>query len=57
MTDLTEGMDFHSQVGGLAEGMELVPGSGSDYSLRWKFVFYGLGLLVWSIAGLAILLR
>jgi hypothetical protein len=37
--------------------MELLPGSGSQYSLRGKFIFYGIGLLVWTLAGLAFLLR
>ncbi|WP_276300656.1 hypothetical protein [Halorussus lipolyticus] len=48
-------------MGAVEEGMELVPGvgsgSGSNYSLRAKLLFYGLGLLVWGIAGMAILLR
>ena len=46
--------------GGMAavvEGMELVPGSGSDYAFRAKLLFYGLGLVVWNVIGLAILLR
>jgi hypothetical protein len=48
-------------MGAVEEGMQLVPGVGPDtgahYSLRAKLLFYGLGLLVWSIAGLAVLLR
>lgn len=46
-------------MGTVAEGMELLPGlgSGSNYSLRAKLLFYGIGLLVWGIAGLAVLLR
>jgi hypothetical protein len=48
-------------MGAVEEGMQLVPGvgpdSGSNYSLRAKLLFYGLGLLVWSIAGIAVLLR
>ena len=44
-------------MGGLTEGMEMLPGSSSDYSLRAKFLFCGLGLLVWTFVGLAVLLR
>ncbi|WP_435179049.1 hypothetical protein [Halorussus sp. AFM4] len=45
-----------ADVGTTAEGMQLVPGSGSNYSLRAKLLFYGLGLVVWPLAGLAVLL-
>jgi hypothetical protein len=51
------GMAEDSNMEGLTEGMEMLPGSGSDYSLRAKLLFYGLGLLTWSLAGLAILLQ
>jgi len=50
------GMAEDSGMESLTEGMEMLPGSGSDHSLRAKLLFYGLGLLVWGIAGLAILL-
>lgn len=46
-----------SHQGGLTEGMEMLPGSGSDHSLRAKLLFYGVGLVVWNVAGLAVLLR
>jgi hypothetical protein len=46
-----------TEMGGLTEGMEMLPGSGSDYSLRAKLLFYGLGLVVWNVVGLAVLLR
>ncbi|MFC4449882.1 hypothetical protein [Halorussus aquaticus] len=42
--------------GNMAEGMELLPGSSSDYSVRAKLLFYGLGLVVWTLVGLAVLL-
>lgn len=51
---------FDADMGAIEEGMQLVPGiadSGAHYSLRAKLLFYGLGLLVWAISGLAILLR
>lgn len=51
------GMAENSGMESLTEGMDLLPGSSSDYSLRAKLLFYGLGLLVWGIAGLAILLQ
>jgi hypothetical protein len=51
------GMAEDSNMEGLTEGMEMLPGSGSDYSLRAKLLFYGLGLLTWSLAGLTILLQ
>ncbi|MFC7080589.1 hypothetical protein [Halorussus caseinilyticus] len=44
-------------MAGLTEGMEMLPGSSSDYSLRAKLLFYGLGLVVWNVVGLAVLLR
>ncbi|WP_115862367.1 hypothetical protein [Halorussus litoreus] len=40
---------------GLTEGMEMVPGSG-NHSLRAKLLFYGIGLVVWDVVGLAMLL-
>ncbi|WP_137287085.1 hypothetical protein [Halorussus salinisoli] len=48
-----------SNQGGLTEGMDMIPGSGSssDYSLRAKLLFYGLGLVVWNVVGLAVLLQ
>lgn len=46
-----------ADMGRVAEGMDLLPGSGSDYSVRAKLLFYGLGLLVWNLVGLAILLQ
>lgn len=48
-----------SHQDGLTEGMDMVPGmpgSGSDYSLRAKLLFYGIGLVVWNVVGLAVLL-
>lgn len=51
------GMAEDSEMGGLTEGMEMLPWSSSDLSLRVKMLFYGLGLLVWPLAGLAFLLR
>lgn len=44
-------------LGMMTEDVGLWPGSDSTYSLRAKFLFYGLGLLVWNLVGLAILLR
>lgn len=41
---------------GLSEGMELMPGS-ADHSLRGKLLFYGVGLVVWDLVGLAVLLQ
>ncbi len=46
-----------ADVGGVTEGMELLPGSSSDVALRGKLLFYGLGLVGWTLAGLAVLLR
>lgn len=46
-----------ADMGGVTEGMEMLPGSGSDYSLRAKLLFYGLGLVVWNVVGLAVLLQ
>jgi hypothetical protein len=51
------GQAEESDMGGLTEGMEMLPGSSSDYSLRAKLLFYGLGLSTWGVLGLAILLR
>ena len=39
------------------EGMQLVPGSGANYSLRVKLLFYGIGLVIWPLVGLTVLLR
>lgn len=44
-------------LGMMTEDMGLWPGSGSACSLRIKFLFYGFGLLVWNLVGLAVLLR
>jgi hypothetical protein len=46
-----------SGMEGLTEGMEMLPGSSSDLSLRAKMLFYGFGLVLWNVAGLAVLLR
>ncbi|UPV99686.1 hypothetical protein M0R88_14340 [Halorussus gelatinilyticus] len=51
------GMAEDSGMGGLTEGMEMLPGSSSDLSVRAKMLFYGLGLVAWTLAGLAVLLR
>lgn len=41
---------------GAVEGMELTPGSSSDHSLRAKVLFYGIGLVVWDVVGIAMLM-
>lgn len=50
------GQAEETDMGGLTEGMEMLPGSSADYSLRAKLLFYGVGLVVWNVVGLAVLL-
>ena len=43
-----------AEIGGTVEGMQLSPGS-SDMPVRERLLFYGLGLLGWSLAVLGVL--
>ncbi|WP_128478127.1 hypothetical protein [Halorussus pelagicus] len=54
------GMAEDSGMEAVTEGMngtEMLSGSSAHLSLRAKMLFYGLGLVLWNIAGLAVLLR
>jgi hypothetical protein len=53
------GQAEESHQDGVTEGMAVVPGiagTSSNYSLRAKLLFYGIGLVVWNVVGLAVLL-
>ncbi|WP_135828399.1 hypothetical protein [Halorussus halobius] len=41
---------------GALEGIELTPRSSPDHSLPAKVLFYGVGLVVWDVVGIAMLM-